>query len=62
MRPPTSGSAQVKVLLDGKLINTITVDSDRLYTIVDLKGNPGDHLLRLEFSTPGTQPYVFTFG
>ena len=66
MRPPLPvgglGRATVKVFLDGKLVNTLTIDTDKLYTLIDLQGNPGDHLLRLEFPTHGIQLYAFTFG
>jgi len=68
-----SNTATVKVLLDGKPIEPtvagadvhngiITIDTDRLYGIVDLKGNIGDHILKLEFQTPGVEAYTFTFG
>ncbi len=76
LRPPSSGSAkqnaQVKVFLDGKIIDNlnagvnaengvVTVNQDRLYNLIQLK-NPENHLLRLEFLTPGTQLFAFTFG
>jgi len=68
-----SGSAKVKVFLDNKLIDptvagqdvkdgVLTIDVDRLYDVVDLHGNPGEHLLRLEFQSPGVEAYTFTFG
>jgi len=71
------GSAQkpatVKVFLDGKPIessragldvqnSTVTLDSDRLYNLVDLHGNVGNHILKLEFLTPGIEAFAFTFG
>ena len=62
MRPTATGPAQVRVSLDGKVTDTITVDADKLYTLVDLKGNKGVHLLHLDFLTPGTQVFAFTFG
>ncbi len=63
----------VKVLLDGKTISDsvagadvkngiVTVDTDRLYNLVDLHGKNEDHVLRLEFQTPGIKAYTFTFG
>lgn len=73
MRPKTAGvSGKAKVLLDGVVINgesagvdvkdgTITIDQDRLYTIVDLK-KPGAHILRLEFQDGNIEAYAFTFG
>jgi thiol-disulfide isomerase/thioredoxin len=73
MRPPTGKNGKVKVYLDGKVVGvnqagkdvqdgTVTVDTDRLYELIDLKNNPGKHTLRLEFQTPGTQGFAFTFG
>lgn len=74
LRPSAAGSTgTVKVWLDGKLIGSavagvdvkdgiITVDSDRLYNVVDLHGKVEDHILRLEFQTPGLKAYTFTFG
>ncbi|MBI4084535.1 MAG: hypothetical protein HY431_01375, partial [Candidatus Levybacteria bacterium] len=40
----------------------VTIDSDRLYELVDLKGEAENHILKLEFLTPGTEVYAFTFG
>lgn len=57
-----SGVAKVKVFLDNKLDGIITIDVDRLYGVVDLHGNTGEHILRLEFQTPGVEAYTFTFG
>jgi thiol-disulfide isomerase/thioredoxin len=68
----TVGNEKVTVYLDNKIIpadvsgvdvkdGVITLDEPRLYELVDLKGNRGTHLLRLEFSN-GVQLYAFTFG
>lgn len=74
LRPAANGSVgTVKVFLDGKQIDgsvagsdvrngVVTVDLDRLYNVVDLHGKIGDHILRLEFQTPGIKAYTFTFG
>ena len=74
LRPGKAGSmAKVKVLLDGKIINMadagsdvsngkVTIDSDRLYNLVDLRGKRGDHILQLQFEDPGIEAYAFTFG
>ena len=73
LRPGNTHEATVKVLLDGKPIDStyagvdvkdsiLTLDSDRLYSIVDLHGKTENHILRLEFQTPGVQAYTFTFG
>lgn len=59
---------KVRVLVDGKPVNTadvkdgiVIIDEDRLYTLVDLKGKTENHTLKLEFLTPGTEAYAFTF-
>lgn len=63
---------KVRVLLDGKPVNAtiagqdvkdgiVTIDEDRLYTLIDLKGKTENHSLKLEFLTPGTEAYAFTF-
>lgn len=65
--------AKVKVLLDGKVVDEtnagddvkdgiITIATDRLYNLINLHGKIGNHILRLEFQTPGTELYAFTFG
>ena len=58
---PANGNGKVKVYLDGKLINTITLDKDRLYDLVKLK-EKGDHILKLEFLNEGIKIFAFTFG
>jgi cytochrome c biogenesis protein CcdA/thiol-disulfide isomerase/thioredoxin len=74
LRPGTAGNnAQVKVLLDGQLVTVsssgsdvknslVTIDSDRLYNLIDLKGKAGEHTLKLEFQNTGIQAFAFTFG
>ena len=73
MRPGGNKSATVKVLLDGKSIDKtvsgadvkdgiVTVDSDRLYDLVNLHGKTEQHVLTLQFQTPGTEVFAFTFG
>lgn len=73
LRPPKGSSGQVKVFLDGKVVDDknagddvkngiLTVDQDRLYNLVNLHGTVENHSLRLEFLTPGTQTFAFTFG
>lgn len=63
----------VNVSLDGKPIKAsisgsdvkngiITVDSDRLYNVVDLHGKTEAHILKLEFKQPGIEAFTFTFG
>ena len=73
LRPGKNSSATVRVLLDGKVVNLeragadvtdgiVNVDTDRLYNLIDLKGNAGSHTLKLEFLTPGIEAFAFTFG
>lgn len=74
LRPVEGNSnGSVKVYLDNKLIDAsaagadvkdgvVTVDSDRLYNIVDMHGKTSQHTVRLDFQTPGTQAFTFTFG
>lgn len=63
LRPGNAGNnAKAKVFVDGKQTQEITIDADRLYTIADLNGKGGNHLLRLEFESPGIEAYAFTFG
>lgn len=74
LRPGSSGAnAKVKVFLDENVVDNsnagadvqngvVTIDSDRLYNLIDLKGKASRHILRLEFQTPGIQVFAFTFG
>ena len=73
LRPRKNSSATVRVLIDGKVVNSeragadvtdgiVKVDTDRLYNLIDLKGNAGSHILKLEFLTPGIEAFAFTFG
>jgi len=68
-----TSSGQVRVLLDGKIVDInnvgsdvtngiVTVDKDKLYNLIDLKDSVENHILKLEFITPGTEAYAFTFG
>ncbi|MBI2029682.1 cytochrome c biogenesis protein DipZ [Candidatus Gottesmanbacteria bacterium] len=59
---PNQPGDTIKVFLDGELINTITLDTDRLYEIINLQGNPGNHKLKLEFPNEDTSIFAFTFG
>lgn len=70
---PKANGDQVKVLLDGKVVSieqagqdvkegVVTLDSERLYELIDLHGKHGQHFLRLEFQNEGTAVYAFTFG
>ncbi len=72
MRPHTAGvSGKLKVTLDGTDVSgsagvdvkdgIVTVDTDRLYTLITLS-QPGDHILKLEFLDGNLELYAFTFG
>lgn len=66
---PAAEVAKVKVSVDGKeqyfgedvVDGVVTVDSDRLYKLVDLS-TPGKHTLRLEFLDDNAELFAFTFG
>src|SRR3990167_5088995 len=72
---PKTPDDRVKVFLDGKVVAESNAGDDvdsgyvrfdenhpnDLYNLIDLKGNPGNHLLRLEFETEGTKVFAFTF-
>lgn len=74
LRPEQNNSnATIRVSLDGRPIDeilsgsdvtdsTLKLDDDRLYNIIDLRGNSGKHELKLEFLTPGISAFAFTFG
>lgn len=59
---PATSSDTVKITLDGELINTLKASEPKLYQLVDLTGSLATHLLHLDFQTPGTKIYAFTFG
>jgi hypothetical protein len=73
MAPGSAEPVRVQVQLDGQAIGSdaagadvrgsaVTVDTARLYHLVDLRGQQGAHTLRLVFEKGGTQCYAFTFG
>ncbi len=73
MAPGGSGPDQVRVLLDGQPVvpeqagedvhdGIVSVETPRLYRLIDLHGQQGTHTLRLVFEQPGTRCYAFTFG
>jgi hypothetical protein len=54
------GRGTVRALVDGKLLRTLQVNAQRLYT-VRTSSQTADATLELRF-TPGIQAYSFTFG
>lgn len=70
---PGSSEQKVKVELDGQTVSdevagsdarggVVTVNSDRLYNLIDLKDKTETHILRVEFEDSGTQLFTLTFG
>jgi hypothetical protein len=59
---PAHTGDKIKVFMDGKPMDDIILDDQRLYDVIDLKGAVGSHTLRLEFPNEGTAVYAFTFG
>lgn len=70
---PKSKQDLVKVILDGKVIDEknagadvqngyVKFDTERLYNLVNFSNDNTGHILRLEFQTPGTKVFAFTFG
>jgi cytochrome c biogenesis protein CcdA/thiol-disulfide isomerase/thioredoxin len=74
LRPGTAaGHPKVKIFLDGQPVNKenqgadvinseISIDSDKLYNLIDIKSGASIHILHLEFEAPGIEAYAFTFG
>jgi len=73
LRPGKASKGTVKVYIDGNGIDPslagtdvhngiVTIDTDRLYNIIDLHGKTEHHVLKLEFQVPGVEAYTFTFG
>lgn len=70
--PYTKGD-QIRLFIDNKAVDDsiagtdvkdgrLILDNERLYNLIDLKGNVETHLLRLEFESEGVSVYAFTFG
>jgi cytochrome c biogenesis protein CcdA/thiol-disulfide isomerase/thioredoxin len=60
LAPPSHGSGQVRVFVDGRFTKTLHVTQQRLYQLAGF-ANDSRHSIHLEFS-PGTSGYSFTFG
>lgn len=58
---PNGVEGSVEVYLDQKYQSTISVDSDSLYTLLELP-EPGKHELKLKFLDNNIEVYAFTFG
>ncbi|OGG24274.1 hypothetical protein A3A79_03750 [Candidatus Gottesmanbacteria bacterium RIFCSPLOWO2_01_FULL_43_11b] len=55
------GNGKVNIYLDDEFVKEVSVDSDRLYELINLP-QPGDHILKLEFPDDNVELYAFTFG
>lgn len=75
MRPNVVKNARVRVWIDGNLASKenagvdvdpktgiVTLDTDRLYELVNFGGTVGNHVIRLEFLSPGIEVFAFTYG
>lgn len=51
----------VVVYQDGKVVRTVTVQADDLYSLID-NAEAGEHELRLEIKGAGLKAFTFTFG
>ena len=60
LSPPGNGSGDVNVYVDGKFIETITVDRPSLYEVWSWEA--GEHDVRLDVLDPGIKVYTITFG
>lgn len=58
---PKNKSSKIKIYLDGEFKNIVTIDSDKLYDLVDLDSS-GNHTLTIEFLDDDTEVFAFTFG
>jgi thiol-disulfide isomerase/thioredoxin len=56
-----SGQGNVIVEVDGKQHKTFALDGERLYTIADMKGDYGEHVVTIGIPA-GASAYAFTFG
>jgi cytochrome c biogenesis protein CcdA/thiol-disulfide isomerase/thioredoxin len=51
----------ISLLLNGKPVNTLSIDRHTLYQLIDQKTAPNG-LLEIQVSAPGLEVYAFTFG
>jgi len=73
MNPPAGHSVKVQVVIDGKAITAaqagadvrdgiMTVDTDRLYSLVHLPATDSGHVVTLIFESSGVKAFSYTFG
>ncbi len=58
----SDSDVKVKVLRDGKEINSFTVNDEKLYTLIDNPEGYGQYTLEFSGDKPGLKVYTFTFG
>lgn len=70
---PSQKNSKVRVFIDNKMMTSdqagkdvvdgkVMLDKERLYNLINIKGNDKDHILKLEFENDGVQCFAFTFG
>ncbi len=57
----SSAGVPIKIFQDGKLINTMIIKSNKLYTLIQ-GSDYGQHDLEIEVDGSGLQAFTFTFG
>lgn len=58
---PDGGPVTLEITLDGKPDGTVTIDSDKLYPLVQMQA-AGVHTIQLQVESGKLQAYTFTFG
>ena len=61
MSPAQKGN-KIRIYLNDKLIDTIILDTERLYNLVKLPEYTGSSILKIEFLDDGIKCFAFTFG
>lgn len=59
---PAQKGNKIRIYLNDKLLNTITLDTERLYNLVKLTEYTGSSMLKIEFLDDGIKCFAFTFG
>ncbi len=59
---PAGNNDFVKVSLDNKEAAFVKIDEPKLYELINLKGENGEHILKIELGTDDIKVFAFTFG
>lgn len=59
---PEGKEIRAKVFVDGVQTGVVKFTGHDLYTLVDLEGQYGSHILEIQFEDPGIAAFAFTFG